>query len=90
MEFASILSERLTFLKKIRELTESFYNKYNVLEISKENFLKASEIREHHIFFWGDSLILASALYAGAEIFYSEDMQDSFIIEKIRIVNPLK
>ena len=76
--------------KKIRELVESFYNKYNVLEISKENLLKASEIREHHNFSFWDSLILASALYASAEIFYSEDMQDGFVIEKMRIVNPLK
>ena len=42
--------------KKIRELVESFYNKYNVLEISKENLLKASEIREHHNFFFGTVL----------------------------------
>ena len=76
--------------KKIRELVESFYNKYNVLEISKENLLKASEIREHHNFSFWDSLILASALYASAEIFYSEDMQNGFVIEKMKIVNPLK
>ncbi len=75
--------------EKIRELVESFYNKYNVVEISRENLLKASEIREHHNFSFWDSLILASALYSGAEILYSEDMQDGFVIEKTRIVNPL-
>ena len=76
--------------EKIQKLTKDFYRKYNVLEISENILLKASYIREHHNFSFWDSLILASALYANVDILYSEDMQDNFIIEKTRIINPFK
>ena len=76
--------------EKIRELIESFYNKYDVIGIEKEIILKSSEIRVQHNFSFWDSLVFASALYAGAEILCSEDMQDSFMIDKTRIVNPFK
>ncbi len=76
--------------KKIRELIESFHSRHDVIGIDREIILKASEMREHHSFSFWDSLIFASALYAGAEILYSEDMQDGFVIEKTRIVNPFK
>jgi predicted nucleic acid-binding protein len=39
--------------------------------------------------FW-DSLILASAILAGVDVLYSEDMQDGFEIEGGRIVNPFE
>ncbi len=75
---------------KIRELIESFHNKYDVIGIYREILLKSSEMREQYHFSFWDSLIFASALYAGADILYSEDMQDGFMIEKTRIVNPFK
>ncbi len=74
--------------EKIRELAETFYDKYNVLEINRENLVRASEIREHHNFSFWDSLILASALCVDAEILYSEDMQNGFVVEKTTIVDP--
>ncbi|MDM8565216.1 PIN domain-containing protein [Candidatus Halobeggiatoa sp. HSG11] len=76
--------------EKIRKMVVSFYNKYNIIEINKEIIIKASEIRERYNFSFWDSLIFASALYANVEILYSEDMQDGFIIDKTRIVNPFK
>ena len=75
---------------KIRNLIESFYNKYSVLEINREILLKASDIRKHHNFSFWDSLILASALLGGCGILYSEDMQADFVMEETRIVNPFK
>jgi len=76
--------------EKIRELIDSFYNKYRIIELNKEIIHKASVIREQHNFSFWDSLILSSALYSEAEILYSEDMHDGFIIEKTKIVNPFK
>ncbi len=75
---------------KIRELIESFYRKYRVVEINKEILLRASEMREHHRFSFWDSIVFASALTADIDIIYSEDMQDGFTIGRTRIVNPLK
>ncbi len=76
--------------EKIRNLIESFYNKYNVIKINREIILKASEIRRHHLFSFWDSFILAGALLGDCDILYSEDMQDDFVMEKTRIVNPFK
>ena len=75
---------------KIRNLIESFYNKYSVLEINREILLKASDIRKHQNFSFWDSLILASALLGGCGILYSEDMQADFVMEETRIINPFK
>lgn len=75
---------------KIRGLIESFYNKYGVIGTESKILSKASEIREQHHFSFWDSIISASALYAGADILYSEDMQDGFVIEKIQIINSFK
>jgi predicted nucleic acid-binding protein len=49
---------------------------------------KASKIRGRHSFSFWDSLIVASAILAGVDVLYSEDMQDGFEIENVRIVNP--
>ncbi len=76
--------------EKIREVIGNFYNKYDVIGIEREILFKSSKMREQHNFSFWDSLILASALYAGAENLYSEDMQDGFVIEKTKIINPFK
>jgi len=54
--------------EKTRNLIESFYNKYNVLEINREILFKASDIRRHHNFSFWDSIILAGALLGGCDI----------------------
>ena len=72
----------------MRNLIESFYEKYHVIEINREILIKASEIRESHCFSFWDSLIFASVLYEGVDVLYSEDMQAGFIIDKTCIVNP--
>jgi len=51
--------------------------------------LKASDLRSRYSFSFWDGLILASALFADAEILYSEDMQNGLTVEnKLKIVNP--
>lgn len=76
--------------EKIRRLINSFYRKYDVIGIEREILFKSSEIREKHNFSFWDSLVFASALYSGADILYSEDMQSGFVIEKTQIINPFK
>ncbi|MEE4358233.1 MAG: PIN domain-containing protein [Desulfococcaceae bacterium] len=74
--------------KDIQHLIGNFYERYHVVEINKEIIHKASVIREHHNFSFWDSHILASALYANAEILISEDMQNNFTIQQLTIINP--
>ena len=49
----------------------------------------ALNIRERYNFSWYDSLIVGTALEAGCETLYSEDMQNGQLINNsLRIVNP--
>ena len=49
----------------------------------------ALDIQERYNFAWYDSLIIATALEAGCETLYSEDMQHGQEIEgRLRIINP--
>jgi len=73
----------------IRRLIASFYLEHYVVESSKEVLLKASELRSGHRFSFWDSIIVSSALTAGATILYSEDMDDGLIVDdRLTILNP--
>jgi predicted nucleic acid-binding protein len=48
----------------------------------------AVNLAECYEFPWYDSLIVASALAAGADTLLSEDYQDGMRVEKLRITNP--
>lgn len=60
----------------IRRLIGSFYLEHYVVEVNKEGLLKASDLRSSYRFSFWDSVIVASALNAGATLLYSEDMAD--------------
>ncbi len=75
----------------IQNLITSFYEKYTVVEISKEILLKASELRKQNSLSYWDSVVVASALYPDTNILYSEDMQDGLIVEnKLVVTNPFR
>lgn len=70
-------------------LIDSFYLNYEVIELNREILLTASALRGRYSLSFWDGLIAASALFADAEILYSEDMQNGLVIEKkLRIINP--
>jgi predicted nucleic acid-binding protein len=75
---------------RLRQLINSFYNRYNVGIIDTDTLLKSSELREKlQLSFW-DSLIVSSALVGGAKILYTEDMSDGMVIEgSLTIINRL-
>lgn len=75
----------------IRQLVVAFYEKYVVTEIDRSILLTASELREKYSLSFWDSMIVASALRAGCEVLYTEDMQDGLKIEgRLTVVNPFK
>jgi predicted nucleic acid-binding protein len=52
--------------------------------------LDASQLRQEYALSFWDSMVVACALTAEADILYSEDMQDGLIIrETLEIKNPL-
>ena len=73
----------------IRQLINSFYNRYNIIVVDKSLLLRSSVFREKlQVSYW-DSLIVSSAIIGGAEILYSEDMTDGMVIEdRLAIINP--
>ena len=75
--------------EKIRELVASFYERHHVAQFEKPTLLKASSLREKYGFSFWDSTMVASALAAGAEILYSEDMHHGTLVENtLRLTNP--
>lgn len=74
---------------EIRKLLRSFFLNYKHVELTEADLAKASNLRERHAFSFWDSLIAVAAISAKADILFSEDMQDGFVLEnKIKIVNP--
>ena len=76
---------------EIRKFIEGIYARHQVIEPDMRVFLFASELREEcSLSFW-DSMIVSAAFLSGAEIIYSEDMQDGLVIrEAIQIRNPFE
>ena len=73
----------------IRELVQDFYSSYQVTNIDSIIQMNASKLRQNYCFSYWDSLIVASALKAGAEILYSEDMQNGLIVNDVlTVINP--
>ncbi len=75
--------------EEIRRVVQAFHAQHRVVPIIESTMLAASELREAYSLSYWDSLIVATALEAGATILYSEDMQhDLWIHTRLRIVNP--
>ena len=76
---------------QIKSVIQSLYNRCQVIEFNLIILEVASNLRtQYHLSFW-DSLIVASALSAGASILYSEDMQDGLIVaNQLTLINPFK
>jgi predicted nucleic acid-binding protein len=63
----------------------------NVFDLTRDVFLTASEIRLNYSISYYDSIIISTAINAGCEILYSEDMQNNQIInQKLKIINPFQ
>ena len=72
-------------------LIQTFETRCTVVAPNIEILLKASDLRSRYHFSFWDGLIVASALFANAEILYSEDMQDGLIVEqRLILTNPFK
>ncbi|MDJ1180514.1 PIN domain-containing protein [Roseofilum sp. BLCC_M91] len=76
---------------QIRQIIEELYQGCIVVDIDRNIIVIASDLRmSYSLSFW-DSLIVASALAGGADILYSEDMQDGLrVSEQLNIVNPFQ
>ena len=63
----------------------------SILPITLETHSEALRVAERYSFGLFDSLIIASALEAGSETLWSEDMQHGMVIDgRLRIANPFR
>jgi predicted nucleic acid-binding protein len=86
------LIKKLNFTEDmVRRFINSSYQRYNIIELTKNVFIYASELREKYNFSYYDSAIVAAALVANCTILYSEDMQDGLVVtDRLKIINPFK
>lgn len=77
--------------EQISQLIEALFEKYPIIEIDESILLDASQLRQEYALSFWDSMVVACALAADAEILYSEDMQNGLVIrETLEIKNPLR
>jgi len=77
--------------QQIRELIETLFKRCEIVELSHDVLLQASNLRERYSLSFWDSLIVSAALASNSSILYSEDMQDGLVVaDTLRIVNPFK
>jgi predicted nucleic acid-binding protein len=75
--------------EQITRLIQSFYERYPVVEMDESILLAASQLRQEYSFSFWDSMVVACALAANAEILYSEDMQNGLSVRgALKIINP--
>jgi len=88
-EVSNNMIKKLNFSnKEIEKFILSCYMQYNIINFSKEIFIKASQIRDKYNISYYDSLILSSAINSKCNILYSEDMQHGQKIEDLTVINP--
>jgi predicted nucleic acid-binding protein len=76
--------------EQISQLVEALYEKYPIIEMDESILLDASQLRQEYALSFWDSMVVACALAADAEILFSEDMQNGLVIRgTLEIKNPL-
>jgi predicted nucleic acid-binding protein len=92
-----VLNETINVLKRkfslsysqIRDAVQEISKGFPIILVSVNTIEIALNLAERYQYSYFDSLILASALEAGCQILYSEDLQDGQRIEnQLTIVNP--
>jgi predicted nucleic acid-binding protein len=89
-EFTAVAVRKLAMpLAEVREILETVRNLCRTQPLIIEDHDRAGEVMERYRLSFYDSVIVASALRAGCEFLYAEDLQHGQIIEQqLRVVNP--
>ena len=89
-EFAVVALRKLKMpLNEIREILDTIRAVCAVEPITIETHDRGLAVLERYRFSLYDSMLVATALIAGAKIIYSEDLQHGQVIdEQLRVTNP--
>jgi predicted nucleic acid-binding protein len=90
-EVSNNMLKKLNFSnQEIQKFIVNCYNKYEVVNLSKNILINSAKLRDNHKLSYYDSLILSTAIYSDCDVLYSEDMQHNQKIENLTIINPFK
>lgn len=89
-EFAAVALRKLRLpLSDVKEILDTVRVVCSVEPVTVATHDRGLEVCERYKFSWYDSLIVASALIAGAKVLYAEDLQHGQMIDRqLRVVNP--
>ena len=74
--------------ERLRSFVLGLYENYEIVHWSPMLVPFALELHYRYHLQWYDSLIIGTALQAGCEVLYSEDMQHGQRIEGLQVINP--
>lgn len=90
-EAASVCLRKLKLpWSEVHELLNALKACCDVLPLTCAIHERALGLAERYRLSFYDALIYASALHAEAEVLYSEDMQDGFVIDALTVKNPFR
>jgi predicted nucleic acid-binding protein len=89
-EFAAVAMRKLRIpLGDVREILDTVRAVCTVEPVTVATHARGLAIFERYKFSFYDSLIIASALIAGAKVLYTEDLQHGQVIDRqLRVANP--
>ena len=89
-EMASVFLKKMKFpVDTVRSIIFEMRESLDIIPVDESNVSYALDIVDRFKMSWYDAMIAASAVSAGVEILYSEDMQSGMLIDNsVRIVNP--
>lgn len=64
--------------------------KYTVVRVDPAMVYRAIELSQHHVVSLWDALILRAAIESDCEVVLTEDLQDGWEIEGVRVENPFR
>jgi predicted nucleic acid-binding protein len=73
---------------QVGQFIRGCYQSHLVMDLNQEVLMRAADLRSgSYLFSFWDSLVVAAALEAGADVLISEDMQQGLIVEGVLTIH---
>ena len=89
-EYFVVATRKLGVDAALAQKKVELMSRMRVVRLHEDDIISAIELhRLHQILFW-DAMIVRAARLGGAEVIYSEDLQDGGSLAGVNIVNPFR
>jgi predicted nucleic acid-binding protein len=91
-EFAAVALRKLKMpLNEVREILDTIRTVCAVEPLTVDTHERGLAVHERYRFSLYDCMVVSAALIAGANVLYSEDLQDGQVIDgQLRVTNPFR